>query len=101
MRRRTGRRSWPKDKFVSPWVKCASQQKLQCRFPPEEVRAALARHARGDWGDLEEIDRAQNECHLQQGGVLLSGFRTRNGLKYWILTEWDRTVTTVLFTEEY
>lgn len=75
--------------------------KVAVRIPLEEVGAALARHERGDWGDLEEIDRAQNERHLQLGGVLLSGFRTRNGLKYWILTEWDRTVTTVLFTEEY
>ena len=75
--------------------------KVAAQIPPGEVRAALARHERGDWGEVEEIERAQNERHLQQGGMLLSDFRSRTGLKYWILTEWDRTRTTVFLTEEY
>ena len=60
----------------------------------------LARHAMGDWGDLEEPDRLANEQALDLGDRLLSNYRFDGG-RCWIITEADRSVTTILLPEEY
>ena len=60
----------------------------------------LARHAAGDWGDLCAFDRRQNEVALRDGYRVLSSYVTPAG-KVWIITEADRSVTTVLLPEEY
>jgi len=65
------------------------------------VSNCLKRHAAGDWGDLCQEDRAANSQALIHGGRLLSAYE-HNGLpKIWVITEWDRSVTTVLFPSEY
>lgn len=61
----------------------------------------LSRHIRGDWGELEENDRAENEVGLVHGFRLLSAYTLRNGTKIWIITEADRSATTILLPEEY
>ena len=61
----------------------------------------LHRHVTGDWGDLDEHDRNENELGLKQGLRLLSAYRTRKEVRIWIITEWDRSVTTILLPEEY
>jgi hypothetical protein len=61
----------------------------------------VARHASGDWGDVCEEDRAENEFSLKNGLRLLSVYRTDKGEKLYVITEWDRSVTTVLLPEEY
>ncbi len=71
------------------------------KVPPDEMLVALGRHARGDWGDLCGEDRRLNDAALKNGERLLSSYRTRAGTKFWIITEWDRSVTTVLLPEEY
>lgn len=71
------------------------------RLHPEDVYAAIHRHARGDWGDLCAEDRAENELSLQEGFRLLSAYQDRHGTKFWIITEADRSVTTVLLPEDY
>lgn len=68
---------------------------------PEDVIASLARHARRDWGDLCPEDREENELSLREGFRLLSAYADRNGTKFWIITEADRSVTTVLLPEDY
>jgi hypothetical protein len=68
---------------------------------PEDVAQALARHARGDWGDLDPEDVAENELSITEGFHLLSAYTDRQGVKFWIITEWDRSVTTVLLPEDY
>jgi hypothetical protein len=68
---------------------------------PEDIRAALVRHARGDWGDVCEDDRKENELSLTEGYRLLSVYHDRNGVKFWIITERDRSVTTVLLPDDY
>jgi hypothetical protein len=68
---------------------------------PPEVTAALSRHMCGDWGDVCEEDRAENELSLKNGYRLLSVYHTKSGVTFWIITEWDRSVTTVLLPEEY
>lgn len=61
----------------------------------------LARHARGDWGDVPPEDAAENRRALQHGLRLLSSYRTRRGERIWIITEADRSVTTILLPDEY
>ncbi len=67
----------------------------------EDVLKALRRHAAGDWGDVCEEDRAENEFALDKYLRLFSVYRDRNGTKFWIITEADRSVTTVLLPAEY
>ncbi len=67
----------------------------------DDVRNALARHVRGDWGDVCSEDRSANDEALTFGGRLLSAYRTSGGTKFWVITEADRSATTVLLPEEY
>lgn len=60
----------------------------------------LERHARGDWGDLSAADRQRNDDALDDDGRLLSYYKTVAG-EVWIITEADRSATTVLLPEEY
>lgn len=68
---------------------------------PKEMDIALARHLQGDWGEVCEEDRKENELSLEKGFRLLSVYRTAIGIKFWIITEADRSVTTVLLPEDY
>src|SRR5687767_9780434 len=61
-----------------------------------DIRGALERHHAGDWGEVEESDRHANDRALQQGGRLFSSYRSGRGVKFWIITEADRSATTVL-----
>jgi hypothetical protein len=55
----------------------------------------------GDWGDLDEEDRRENERSLEDGCRLLSAYHLRDGTKIWIITEADRSATTLLLPSEY
>lgn len=61
----------------------------------------LIRHVRGDWGDVPEEDRQQNELALTANLRLLSSYPLPNGEKVWIITEADRSATTVLTPDDY
>ncbi|MBP7654952.1 hypothetical protein AB8Q08_22590 [Pseudomonas aeruginosa] len=62
----------------------------------------LRRHLGGDWGDLEEDDRRQNDAALASGeDRLFSSYQVDRDLKLWVITEWDRNVTTMLLPSEY
>ena len=61
----------------------------------------LSRHAAGDWGDLSDADRKENEFSLLNGFRLLSSYRLRSGAKLWIISESDRASTCLLLPEEY
>jgi len=61
----------------------------------------LARHACGDWGELEPTDVAENQYSIAHGLRLLSSYQTNAGEKLWIITEADRSATTLLLPEEY
>ena len=69
--------------------------------PPEEVLEAVARHAAGHWGELDQHDRQANEDALRQGGRLFSVYATRQGQKFYVITESDRSATTLLLPEDY
>ncbi len=61
----------------------------------------LLRHARGDWGEVNEEDKRLNDEALVQGERLLSAYRTCKGVKLWVITEADRSSTCILLPEEY
>jgi hypothetical protein len=67
---------------------------------PDEIALGLARHVRGDWGDLCPEDMLENENALTQGGRLFSAYG-QGATRFWIITEWDRSVTTVLLPMDY
>ena len=67
----------------------------------DAVVEGLRRHAVGDWGDLCEEDREANNRALYEGTRLLSAYKSKAGLKYWIITEADRSATTILLPEDY
>ena len=65
-----------------------------------DVAALLARHERGDWGELADQDAAANTAALRKGERLLSSYG-QGAAKLWIITEADRSVTTVLRPDDY
>jgi hypothetical protein len=71
------------------------------RLHPADVPLALGRHASGDWGILDEDDRRANEISLAQNLRLLSVYHDRNRVKFWIITEANRSATTILLPEDY
>jgi hypothetical protein len=62
--------------------------------------ALLSRHQRGDWGDLGDEDKRSNEEALKLGSRILSAYRF-DTVRLWVITEADRSATTILLPEEY
>ena len=65
----------------------------------DDVLAALGRHVVGDWGEVDAPDWNANERTLLEGGRLVSVYRSSR--KFYVITEWDRSLTTILLPEEY
>ena len=70
------------------------------------VQQSLNRHVKGDWGDVDEEDKRTNDKSLKHGTRLLSAYNDdrfpKNGVAtIWIITEADRSATTILFPDEY
>lgn len=70
-------------------------------IPQAEMMQALNRHAAGDWGELDPEDARENELSLREGFRLLSAYTSSAGVRFWIITEADRSATTFLLPEEY
>lgn len=67
-----------------------------------DVVMGLHRHTSGDWGEVSEQSKELNEESLQGGGGnIMSAYTDRNGVKFWIITEHDRSATTILLPEDY
>ena len=81
------------DLYMTPMIKELLTQR--------ELFSLIARHAKGDWGMCCEEDRQANEAALQHGARLLSAYKSESGEKVWIITEADRSATTVLLPSEY
>ena len=67
----------------------------------EDILRALDRHIRGDWGELDDFDRNQNEEALIHGRRLLSVYYAQNDTRFYVITEADRSATTILLPEDY
>lgn len=72
-------------------------------FTREEIRRCIKRHAEGDWGDVCQEDKEQNERGLDKTdpGRLMSAYKFPDGRVLWVISEWDRSVTTALLPSEY
>lgn len=71
-------------------------------FHPLFIFGSLIRHATGDWGDIHPDDRGMNEAALEHGNRIFSVYEyPEDKTVIWIITEADRSVTTVLFPDEY
>lgn len=66
----------------------------------QEVLKALRRYTRYDWGDLCASDKALNDAAAAGADRVLAAYSTSAGV-IWIITEWDRSATTILFPNEY
>jgi len=73
------------------------------RFPlaGDSPGALLKRHVTGEWGDVDEDDRRENEHSLVQRCRLLSAYTLSNGTRLWVITEADRSSTTILLPSQY
>ena len=78
-------------------ITTAAKQSLS----PIEVADALFRHAHGDWGTVNKDDWESNELALHEHGRLLSTYLATDQTVFWIITEWDRTSTTILLPSDY
>lgn len=65
---------------------------------PEEF---IQRHVTGDWGDLDEHDAQMNERALQEGWRIFSRYELGGGTQIYVITEWNRSATTILLADEY
>jgi hypothetical protein len=70
-------------------------------LPDLDIVLALQRHNSGDWGDVNNHDGQMNQDGLHCGGRLVSVYRSVRGQEFYIITEGDRSVTTVLLPEDY
>ena len=67
----------------------------------DDPLAFLIRHLSGDWGDVDEHDRRENELSLREGFRILSAYTMSSGCRFWIITEADRSSTCILLPSEY
>ena len=71
----------------------------------DDMQIALLRHQKGDWGNVPPEDAELNNQAIQgepdDQGRVLSSYKDSNGTKFWIITEWDRSYTTILLPSEY
>jgi len=71
------------------------------KLSQQDIMTAIQRHQPGDWGDVCDDDRQANNCALTDATRLFSVYHSENQLKFWIITEADRSVTTLLLPEDY
>ena len=69
-------------------------------FPLDQLLNLLYRHVAGDFGEIDEEDRQENWLSIREGFRIMSTF-TINDTKLWIITEADRSSTTILYPSEY
>ena len=81
------------------WSRGVADRMVESDFA-KFVSDSLRRHFNGDWGDLAEEDKKENEYSLTRHLRILSAYK-KDGEKIWIITEADRSATTVLFPSEY
>ena len=71
------------------------------KLSQDDVLRAIQRHQSGDWGDVDAHDREANDRALIEDTRLFSVYHPAAGPKFWVITEADRSVTTVLMPEDY
>ena len=67
----------------------------------QDPRQFLIRHVTGDWGDLSDEDKQENEFSVNRELRIFSAYKLPDGSKIWVITEADRSATTILMPDEY
>ena len=91
--------AWPIAKFRLG--KIVSTPNALNQLTQDDILLAIQRHQAGDWGDVDEDGRTKNELSLEQGFRLFSVYHAVSGVEFWLITEADRSATTVLLPEDY
>lgn len=86
--------------YITPGAQAAFGD-ARCDHVTSGVREALNRHMRGDWGEVCDEDWKQNDFSLENGFRILSAYKSKAGITFWIITEADRSATTILLPDEY
>ena len=68
---------------------------------PDDLIESLTRHLSGDWGDVDLQDRKRNDLACAYSGRVVSVYHGENGARFYVITEADRSVTTILLPSEY
>lgn len=89
----------PPEKF--PLGRVVATPGVLAAVPKDQMQLALARHHHGDWGEVCEQDRTENERSLLDGSRLFSVYHTKAGVKFYVITEAGREATTLLLPDEY
>jgi len=84
-----------------PLGKVVATRGVLAKVKDEDITRCIERHSRGDWGDLCKEDKQLNEEALKFGNRLFSSYVLSDDLEVYVITEWDKSVTTVLLPEEY
>ena len=71
------------------------------KLTQSDILTALQRHQAGDWGDVDDEDRSANDQALQEGTRIFSVYHSAARVKFWVITEATREVTTFLLPEDY
>jgi hypothetical protein len=83
-----------------PLGKISVSDAVTSSISADEISNALHRHASRDWGDLAADDVSANEAALQHGERLLSAYVSRRGVRFWVITDADRTASKVVLPLE-
>lgn len=83
-----------------PLGQLSMTQQISADLTGSQIISLLMRHSQGDWGEVPPEDAQENEFSVEKGFRILSSY-TVNGSKVWVITEADRSSTTVLYSSEY
>lgn len=72
-----------------------------CALGLDDLNAALCRHERGDWGNVEPEFAERNASAVTNGGRIFSIYEDESGGEFWVLTREDRSETLVMFSYDY
>lgn len=87
--------------MLFPLGKIVATKGVLDTIPMNEILDSLNRHVNGDWGNLCQEDKDLNDGAVVHGGRILSSYVSSHGDEFWIITEADRSVTTILLPNEY
>ena len=92
-------RKWSPCQVCFPLGRIVFHSNTTLRLRTEEVLTALRRHSKGDWGDLLAEDAIANDLALKQGGRLFSAYGLGRD-RFWVITEANRSLTTVILAQD-
>ena len=90
-----------KQRFAPGWVVATPGAAEAFSRTGDNPYSFVRRHESGDWGDLDQEDRMENERSVSQGFRIFSSYRLSDGTKIYVITEADRSSTCILLPEEY